>query len=165
MFQIIVRDLINGSSEMYMFDAVFCCNGHYSCPRIPEYLGQHLYKGKILHSHSFRTADTFKGIIDSTFFTNLAINAIILGETVLVIGGGASGIDIACFMSKVANKTTISYHDPTKAIPDGIYKKPDVKELTENGVIFEDGTREDFSVIMLCTGYFEFLEIIVVNCK
>lgn len=56
-----VRDLVNDSIEMQEFDAVMCCNGHYSCPRIPSIFGQDLYRGKILHSHSFRTPDTFKG--------------------------------------------------------------------------------------------------------
>lgn len=56
-----VRDLINDSIETKLFDAVMCCNGHYSCPRIPELPGRDLYKGQILHSHDFRTPDTFKG--------------------------------------------------------------------------------------------------------
>lgn len=75
-------------------------------------------------------------------------------ETVLVVGGGASAVDVAYFVSKVANKTTISYHDPSKTIPDEIYKKPDIKELTETAVLFEDGTQEEFSVIILATGNF-----------
>lgn len=52
----------------------------------------------------------------------------------------------------MATKTTISYHDSNKTIPDGIYKKPDVKELLENGVVFKDGTVDDFSVIIFATG-------------
>lgn len=55
-------------------------------------------------------------------------------------------------MSKVAAKATISYHDATKVIPNGIYKKSDIKELTENGAIFDDGSQEDFSVIIFATG-------------
>lgn len=74
------------------------------------------------------------------------------GETVLVIGSGASAIDVAYLTSKVTNKTTISYHDQTRAIPDGIFKRPDVKALTKNGVEFVDGSQEDFSVIIFCTG-------------
>lgn len=57
-------------------------------------------------------------------------------------------------MSKVATKTTISHHDQTKVIPSGIYKKPDVRELTENGAIFDDGTQEEFTVIIYGTGDF-----------
>lgn len=56
-----VRDLVNGTIEMQEFDAVMCCNGHYSCPRLPEFSGIERYKGKLLHSHNFRTPDTFKG--------------------------------------------------------------------------------------------------------
>jgi len=145
-WEIYVRDLINDSIEMHIFDAVLCCNGHYSCPRIPKYPGQDLYKGQILHTHSFRTPDIFAG------------------ETVLVIGSGASGIDVAYFISQKATKTTISYHDPRKAVPSGIYKRSDVKELTENGAIFEDGTEEDFSVIIFATGYLYSFPFLSMDC-
>lgn len=57
-------------------------------------------------------------------------------------------------MSKVATKATLSYHDPMKTIPNGIYRKPDIKEFTENGVIFDDGSQEDFSVVIFGTGDF-----------
>lgn len=58
-----VRDLITDTIETYLFDAVMCCNGHYSCPKMPQYPGQDTCKSKIQHSHNYRTADTFKGIL------------------------------------------------------------------------------------------------------
>lgn len=83
----------------------------------------------------------------------------------MVVGSAASGTDIAYFVSKVATKTTISYHDATKVIPNGIYKKSDIKEFTENGVIFVDGTQEDFSVVIFATGDFWFHSVFYMNFK
>lgn len=127
-------DLIDNTVQTDIFDAVFVCNGHFSYPRIPQHTGQNLYKGKLLHSHDYR---------DPNVFTD---------EKVLVVGSGASGVDIAYFTSKVSKKTTISYHDYTKPIPNGIFIKPDIKAFTETGVEFQDGTCEDFTVVIFCTG-------------
>ena len=36
--------------------------------------------------------------------------------------------------------------------PENVVQKPDVLELTENGVIFEDGSEAEVDVIVYCTG-------------
>lgn len=64
-------------------------------------------------------------------------------------------------MSKVATKATISYHDPMKTIPNGIYRKPDIQEFTENGVMFDDGSQEDFSVVIFATGDFSHFQNLI----
>lgn len=33
-----------------------------------------------------------------------------------------------------------------------MFQKPDVKELTEHGVLFEDGSNEPVDVVFYCTG-------------
>lgn len=141
--QILVQNLLNNSAEIYTFDAIICCNGHYNCPRIPTYPGQNLFKGRLMHSHSFRTADQFNGS-DQFKLSFRVLNKNVSGETLLIIGCGDSALDIAYLTSKVSKKTTISYHNTTKTIPNGIHKKPDVRRLTENGVVFIDGTGEAF---------------------
>lgn len=145
-WEIMVRDLSNDTIKVEQFDAVMCCNGHYSCPRIPDIPGRNLYGGNVLHTHSYRTADIFKG------------------ETVLVVGSGSSGVDVSYFVSKTAAKTTISFHDPTRIIPSGIYKKSDIRELTENGAIFDDGTEENFTVIIFATGYLYSFPFLSMDC-
>lgn len=138
-WEIIVRDLPNNKLETYTFDAVLVANGHYHTPRFPNYKGYKLFKGKQIHSHEYRCNNPYKN------------------ETVLVIGAGPSGMDIAYEISKVAQRVTLSHHlkQPPKTIfPDNVVQKPDVIEMTEDGVYFEDGSFETFSVILYCTGDF-----------
>ncbi len=86
-------------------------------------------------------------------------------EKVLVIGSGASGVDVAYYVSKVATKTTISCHGGAmKTVPSGVYKRSDVKKLTENGAIFDDETEEEFSVIILATGYLYSFPFLSMDC-
>lgn len=52
--------------------------------------GSEIFRGKIMHSHSYRDADPFKEL------------------SILVIGCGASGLDISFGVSKVAKKVNFS---------------------------------------------------------
>lgn len=47
-----------------IFDAVFICNGHHFDPKFPEIPGIEYFKGKVMHSQSYRVPETFKGKID-----------------------------------------------------------------------------------------------------
>lgn len=79
----------------------------------------------------------------------------ITGETVLVIGAGPSGVDLAFEISKVAKRVTLSHHlrrRPRTSFPENVNHKPDIKEYVKDGVIFEDGTFESYTVIFYCTG-------------
>lgn len=67
-WEIIVKDLPNDSFSMKVFDAVFICNGHYAKPRIPETDGIDDFKGKVLHSHDFRSAEHYRGNFHSIDF-------------------------------------------------------------------------------------------------
>lgn len=60
-WEVIVKDLPNNRFETLIFDAVIVCNGHHVTPRIPKLPGQNLFKGRVLHSHDYRTAGAFKG--------------------------------------------------------------------------------------------------------
>lgn len=65
---------------------------NYSNPAIPDFKGSDIFNGKVLHSHSYREPDVFKG------------------KSVLVVGCGASGLDISFGTSKVAEKVTFNYY-------------------------------------------------------
>jgi dimethylaniline monooxygenase (N-oxide forming) len=62
-WEIIVKNLPKDKMETHMFDAVMICNGHYHTPAFPDYKGQDIYNGQLLHSHDYRCPDSFKGEI------------------------------------------------------------------------------------------------------
>lgn len=136
-WKVIVRNLSTDSLETFTFDGIMVCNGHYSDPSIPRYPGYELYRGKILHSHDFRSANDYKG------------------ETILIIGSGPSGLDLCIELSKTAKIIVMSQHVKGDKIkfPKSFTLKPDVQCFTENGVKFVDGSSQAFSVIIYCTGY------------
>ncbi len=79
--------LSNATKET--FDAVMIANGHHSVPRWPHFPGQHLFKGHIMHSHSYKDPRT------GYDFTN---------KNVVVVGIGNSGVDIANELSHCVSK-------------------------------------------------------------
>lgn len=62
-WEIIVHDLLNDKWLSNIYDAVFVCNGHFFEPFISNIEGAKHFKGKMLHSHDFRSADKFKGAL------------------------------------------------------------------------------------------------------
>ncbi|KZC12907.1 PREDICTED: senecionine N-oxygenase-like [Dufourea novaeangliae] len=141
-----VKDLQRNTVTNESFDAVMVCNGHYFEPSLPKLRGKDIFQGRQMHSHDYRTPEVFAD------------------KTVLVIGAGPSGMDLAVDISKKATRVILSHHsrDPIGTVfPDNVIQKPDVKELIENGVIFADGSNESADVVFYCTGYkynFPFLD-------
>ncbi len=72
--------LSDGSTARY--DAVVVANGHNSVPRYPDFAGE--FSGRMLHSADFKTPDSFAG------------------ESVLVVGRGNSGCDVAVEIMRTA---------------------------------------------------------------
>uniref|UniRef100_A0A2M4A8U0 Flavin-containing monooxygenase n=1 Tax=Anopheles triannulatus TaxID=58253 RepID=A0A2M4A8U0_9DIPT len=137
-WEVIVRDCPNDKLVTYTFDYVLVCNGHYHTPNLPKYEGMNVYEGTQMHSHDYRSNERFEG------------------ETVLVIGAGPSGMDMAYEISKRAIRVTLSHHlkdKPQTVFPANVTLKPDVVRLTKTGAIYADGTSEDFSTICYSTGY------------
>lgn len=137
-WEVIVRNLPDNKYENFFFDAVLVCNGHYFNPSLPVLKGSDAFKGKQIHAHDYRTAKSF------------------LGEKVLVIGAGPSGVDLANEISKYAERVTLSHHlkEPinTKFLPN-VDQKPDVAHLTNEGAVFVNETFQEYSIIFFCTGY------------
>lgn len=67
MWEVLVKNLISNSNEIFTFDAVLLCNGHFSVPHIPQFVNA--FCGRQMHSHDYRVPDNF------------------INERVLVIGG------------------------------------------------------------------------------
>lgn len=76
-------------------------------------------------------------------------------------------MDLAHEISKHAERVTLSHHLtelPKTEFNSNVDQKPDVQELTENGVIFIDGTAQEYSVIFYCTGYKYTFPFLSVDC-
>ncbi|KAL0869190.1 hypothetical protein ABMA27_007471 [Loxostege sticticalis] len=120
------------------FDYVVVATGHHSKPYIPNFPGESLFKGNIIHSHDYRVPDPYEC------------------RKVLIVGSGPSGMDISLDVAFVAKRLIHSHHskvDFNTPFPKHYIKKPDIKEFNETGVIFTDGTYEEIDYVILCTGY------------
>lgn len=146
-WEVIVRNLITNANETFIFDAVLVCNGHFSVPNMPKFQGHTVFRGRQVHSHEYRVPEAFTS------------------ERVLVIGGGSSGTDLAQEISKRAQLVFWSHHLKGGAINLGrenLIQKPDIAKLTDDGVVFIDGSFERVTTVLYCTGYeftFPFLSI------
>lgn len=60
-WQVTVRDNTDKRISTKVFDAVLVCTGHHVHPSVPVFEGQKEFKGKIVHSHSYKTPDQFVG--------------------------------------------------------------------------------------------------------
>ncbi|TDH05397.1 hypothetical protein EPR50_G00142510 [Perca flavescens] len=128
----------SGRQETETFDAVFVCSGHYSHPHIPSIPGIDNFKGEVLHSHSYRYAEPYAG------------------QTVVVLGAKASGLDISIELVKVGAKVTLSHRLPriTFPLPEGIQQSSPVVAVEDDGRLrFQDGSVSSADVLLLCTGY------------
>ncbi|MBN3304738.1 GSXL3 monooxygenase, partial [Amia calva] len=120
------------------FDSVFVCNGHYSEPFIPPVPGLENFKGTVLHSHSYRSPEPYTG------------------QSVVILGAGASGVDIAMELSTVNAQVTLSHGQTPLCcpLPAGVSQVPPVERVLEDGALqFQGGEQVRPEVFMLCTGY------------
>ncbi|KAH9939545.1 FAD/NAD-P-binding domain-containing protein [Amylocystis lapponica] len=133
-------DLSDGQKRE--FDFLIVANGHYYIPRFPDTPGvaAWLAAGKATHAAWFRRPSD-------------------LGHTVLVVGGGPSGIDISAEMRTTANTVIHSITDGVREDLDGgaFKRRGRVAEFlapSSGTVRFEDGT-SDTSIdhCILATGY------------
>uniref|UniRef100_A0A182QE88 Flavin-containing monooxygenase n=1 Tax=Anopheles farauti TaxID=69004 RepID=A0A182QE88_9DIPT len=115
MWNVTVRHLIKGTIVTETYDFVLVCNGHYHTPNKPVYAGNEQFRGKQLHSHDYRNVEIFRD------------------HTVLVIGAGPSGTDLALEASKTAKTIYFSHHASEKlkqlVFPCNVIQVPDVRRL------------------------------------
>ncbi|KAG0707864.1 Senecionine N-oxygenase [Chionoecetes opilio] len=83
-----VKDLSTGHTLTTTCHALLICNGHFSEPNLPAIQGLEGYRGEALHSHEYREPSAF------------------VARKVVVLGAGASGLDIALELSSVADKAS-----------------------------------------------------------
>jgi dimethylaniline monooxygenase (N-oxide forming) len=94
-FQVLVRP--NGGSEIaetLEFDFVVVCNGVFSEPQVPNFAGQELFLGAILHSSQ---------LIDP---------GLVMGRRVVVVGAGKSALDCAGWAAQHAQRCILVFRSP-----------------------------------------------------
>lgn len=122
--------------DTYQFDALMVCTGHHTEPRLPEIEGLDTFKGTIIHSHVYRKTDAYKD------------------RRVLLLGNGYSSQDISRMLVNVAKKAVVSHRSkPSHVYVKNVEQRRWVKKIDGNTVTFEDGTKEDYDDIIICTGY------------
>uniref|UniRef100_H3A574 Flavin-containing monooxygenase n=1 Tax=Latimeria chalumnae TaxID=7897 RepID=H3A574_LATCH len=119
------------------FTYIIIRNRHYSDPYIPNVPGMEYFQGQVMHSHEYRTPESFTG------------------KRVVLLGAGPSGIDIALELSQVAQEVILSHSRPPIAspLPGNVIQAPGVDRLSEASVLFQDGTERRADAFILCTGY------------
>lgn len=85
-FLVTVKDKIFGKVSTDTYDGVMVCTGHFNVPIIGEFPGLDKFKGTVIHTHSLKTVEKFKG------------------QNVLIIGNGCSGLDAAEVLCSVAKQ-------------------------------------------------------------
>nr|XP_020663938.1 flavin-containing monooxygenase FMO GS-OX4-like [Pogona vitticeps]XP_020663939.1 flavin-containing monooxygenase FMO GS-OX4-like [Pogona vitticeps]XP_020663940.1 flavin-containing monooxygenase FMO GS-OX4-like [Pogona vitticeps] len=127
------------------FDAIMVCTGHYSSPFIPSIPGLDSFQGCLLHSHSFRHPEPFAGL------------------SVVLVGAGPSGVDLALLLSPVAARVVLSHQgSPVCGMPGTVMQVPPPLRVAEDSVVFKDGSEVQADALILCTGYqyhFPFLDL------
>jgi hypothetical protein len=86
------------------YDAVLVANGHHSVPKVPAVPGS--FDGPTLHAHSYVEPSSFDD------------------ATVLVVGVGNSGMDIACDAAAVARRVLLSTRHGVHVIPKYLFGRP-----------------------------------------
>jgi len=140
-----VRSTIDGKARENEYDAVVVASGHYSVPFIPWVpeiqAFRAAYPSIITHSKNYRSPRSF------------------IGKKVIVVGSGASGLDIGNQISLVCKKpllNSVRSSEPLKLGSENKEEVPPIAEylIQERGVRFEDGRIEkDIDAIVYCTGY------------
>ncbi|MGA0239415.1 MAG: NAD(P)-binding domain-containing protein [Acidimicrobiales bacterium] len=129
-----------GASEEEQFEAVAVCNGHFSVPNVPDLPGAAAFGGVRLHSHNYRQPEDFAG------------------KRVVLLGGRASGIDIAIEVAEFASRTLLSVRDARagRSLPgcEDISVCAGIDRFDGNDLVLADGGRiEAVDVVLYCTGY------------
>ncbi|KAM4749211.1 uncharacterized protein WCC33_006651 [Rhinophrynus dorsalis] len=119
------------------FDAVMVCVGHYSHPFIPDIAGIDTFQGVILHSHEYRYPEPFSS------------------RSVVLLGSGPSGVDIALEIARHAKHVTLSHRGPPLKwkLPGNVSLAPPVVSASPHSLICSDGTQLEADTLIFCTGY------------
>ncbi|KZT67133.1 FAD/NAD(P)-binding domain-containing protein [Daedalea quercina L-15889] len=140
---------VDGGSEDVVlrrtFDHLVVANGHNHYPHIPEWDGTDdwlayprpgLPKRELIHSIYYRDPERYRG------------------QTVVVVGTGASGRDIALQVGTLATVYQVVRGNKTTTPGANVIEKPEIAYFTSDGIVFVDGSVvEGVDTVVLATGY------------
>lgn len=123
-------------------------NRHFSQPYMPEIKGLDTFSGPVIHSHDYRNPDPF------------------MSKTVMIIGAGPSGTDIAIDVSYHAKRVFLSGGEGKieSKLPENVKVCGVIEKIESSGrIILESGAAiERVDALIVCTGYhykFDFLDV------
>ncbi|KAI0883193.1 FAD/NAD(P)-binding domain-containing protein [Annulohypoxylon maeteangense] len=162
-------DLVTGEKRKDVYDAIVVASGHYSTPYIPDGVADikafhEAHPGVISHSKMYRNAESYRG------------------KKVVVVGTGASGLDIAAQIRRVsqtplivsaregATEETLEHFGGGKFVQVGQIKRFLVEERGVEFYSLDDEDEEgntvkvegkekptiiekDIDAVLFCTGY------------
>nr|XP_051195800.1 flavin-containing monooxygenase FMO GS-OX-like 2 isoform X3 [Lolium perenne] len=140
----------SGEVAVEAFDAVVVCNGHCTVPLVPKLRGIDKWRGKQIHSHNYRIPEPFRD------------------QIVVVVGLGASGVDIAREISQVAKEVHIASRNNEHRLGKidlypNVWMHAEVDCIQDDvQVRFAEGATVEADTILYCTGYhyyFPFLDL------
>jgi cation diffusion facilitator CzcD-associated flavoprotein CzcO len=98
--------LTTTTTDSYTSENVVVCTGYNRVPTLPTWPGKEKYKGEIIHSSQYRNPAPYRG------------------KTVLVVGMGNSGAEIALDLSNHGVDTYISLRSPVNIMTRDVGGKP-----------------------------------------
>lgn len=136
-WEVTTKQSETGNLNVEHCDFVFIANGHYTQPVWPKIEGKENFQGNMIHSHDYREPEPYRN------------------RRVLIVGAGASGLDLVThlipYVTKLVHSHHLTYNQPD--FPKNFVKKPDIKMFTSNSVVFTDGSAEEIDDVIFCTGY------------
>ncbi len=105
-WKVVMKDLATGKERTAVYRGVIIANGHHWDRRMPQYTGQELFTGEMIHSKDYKKPEQLKG------------------KRVLIIGGGNSACDIAVESARFATEAHISLRRGYWFIPRSIFGVP-----------------------------------------
>ncbi|KAM0072481.1 putative flavin monooxygenase, FAD/NAD(P)-binding domain superfamily [Helianthus debilis subsp. tardiflorus] len=138
----VVESNTNGVMSVEVFNAVVVCNGHNTQPQLATDIpGIQTWSRKQMHSHNYRVPEPFRD------------------QVVVVIGSGASAVDISREIAMVAKEVHMSSRSPLVKVGksdkfNNMWQHSKIEYISKEGsVSFQGGFSIDADIILHCTGY------------
>lgn len=151
-WSVTVEDVKQRKEFTKLFDIVIICTGRYSIPSWPKYDTLKLFKGTMIHSHDYRIPDVYTG------------------QTIAVVGGGLSGVDISVEIAKNCREVIfINKNKHFQNMPDNVRQiNVQIEKFGPDSITVKN-LRGDFDTyridgVIMATGYHYNMRFVDPNC-